>query len=220
VARKKILTEADWLSARAPGRLLDRLRDASKRKLRLLACACARQVWDRLEDVRSREAVLAAEGYADGLLGRKGLIKFRDEAFHVGVGTRGRAYLAWVVSWTESIEPDFLDWTVAQRATQAAPGAGVKQTAVCALIREVFGNPYRPPVIPAGWLQWNGGTVAALGRTIYDERSFTHLPVLADALEEAGCDDADLLAHCRRPDGHVRGCWALDAVRSADGGPS
>jgi hypothetical protein len=62
------------------------------------------------------------------------------------------------------------------------------------------------------WLAWNGGTVPALARAIYAERAFDRLPILADALEEAGCTDAALLAHCRGPGPHVRGCWAIDLI--------
>jgi hypothetical protein len=81
------------------------------------------------------------------------------------------------------------------------------------MFRDVFGNPFRPapPVAPA-WLAWNGAIVANLARAIYEERAFERLPVLADALEDTGCADADLLAHCRGPVPHVRGCWALDLV--------
>ena len=62
------------------------------------------------------------------------------------------------------------------------------------------------------WLSWNGGTVAGLARSVYDERRFADLPILADALEEAGCDNAELLTHLRGPGPHVRGCWALDLL--------
>src|SRR5262249_3116216 len=66
------------------------------------------------------------------------------------------------------------------------------------LVRDVFGNPFRLlPQIEAGWLSWNDGTVLTLARTIYQQESFDLLPVLADALEEAGCADADLLGHLR-----------------------
>ena len=59
-------------------------------------------------------------------------------------------------------------------------------------------------------LRWNGGTLTGLARTIYEGRRFAELPILADALEDAGCDDDDLLAHCRGGGEHVRGCWVLD----------
>ncbi len=80
------------------------------------------------------------------------------------------------------------------------------------LLRDVFGNPFRPATVSAAWLAWNGGTVPRLAQGIYDERAFERMPVLADALEEAGCTDADVLEHCRRQEVHVRGCWLLDAL--------
>ena len=63
---------------------------------------------------------------------------------------------------------------------------------------------------------WNGRTVPRLARALYEERAFDRLPILADALEDAGCHHADLLAHCRGPGPHVRGCWVLDLVRFVD----
>src|SRR5262249_49758118 len=80
------------------------------------------------------------------------------------------------------------------------------------ILREIFGNPFRPPAIDPAWLRWNDGTVPRLARVIYDERSFETLPVLADALEDAGCPDVALLQHCRSGAGHFRGCWAIDAI--------
>jgi hypothetical protein len=82
----------------------------------------------------------------------------------------------------------------------------------CDLLRDVFGNPFRPAEVSPAWLEWNGGTVRSVARAIYDERAFGRLPVLADALEEAGCTDADLLAHCRSGGPHARGCWVVDAL--------
>jgi hypothetical protein len=62
------------------------------------------------------------------------------------------------------------------------------------------------------WLAWKGGTVPSLARAVYDERRFEDLPILADALEEAGCTDGDILGHLRGPGPHCRGCWALDLI--------
>jgi hypothetical protein len=82
----------------------------------------------------------------------------------------------------------------------------------CDLLRELFGNPFRPPTFDPAWLGWNGNTVARLARAAYDEYAFDQLPILADALEDAGCSDAAILAHCRGPNGHVRGCWVVDGL--------
>ena len=81
------------------------------------------------------------------------------------------------------------------------------------LLRDVFGPlPFRDVPVAPSWLTWNGGTVPRLARAIYDERAFDRLPVLADALEEAGCTNAEVLGHCREPGPHVRGCWVPDLL--------
>jgi hypothetical protein len=84
---------------------------------------------------------------------------------------------------------------------------------LCALIRDIFGNPYRQPaVVDSSWLAWNGGTIPNLARTMYASKRFRDLPILGDALEEAGCTDERVLAHCRGPGPHVRACWVVDWV--------
>jgi hypothetical protein len=79
-------------------------------------------------------------------------------------------------------------------------------------LRDIVGNPFRPTAVEPAWLTWNGGMVTTLARTIYDEHAFDRLPILADALEDACCDDAAILAHCRGPGPHVRGCWVVDLL--------
>src|SRR5262249_43105057 len=77
------------------------------------------------------------------------------------------------------------------------------------LLRDIIGNPFRPVALDPSWLT---PVVQAVAQVIYDERQFADLPVLADALEDAGCDNRDLLDHCREPGEHVRGCWSVDLV--------
>lgn len=79
-------------------------------------------------------------------------------------------------------------------------------------MRDIFGNPFRPVTIDSAWLAWNDGIVVQLAQGIYEERAFDRLPILADALEDSGCLDADILNHCRQPAEHVRGCWANDLL--------
>jgi hypothetical protein len=76
----------------------------------------------------------------------------------------------------------------------------------------VFGNPFRPVALDPAWLAWNDGAVRKMAQALYDERAFDRLPLLADALEDAGCTNADILAHCRQPRPHVKGCWVVDLV--------
>jgi hypothetical protein len=88
-----------------------------------------------------------------------------------------------------------------------------EQIAQVALLRDIFGNPFRPaPPFTPTVLAWNDGTARGLARAIYDESAFDRLPILADALEEAGCTNPDMLAHCRRAGPHVRGCWLVDMI--------
>jgi hypothetical protein len=75
--------------------------------------------------------------------------------------------------------------------------------------RDIFGNPFRPVAFADSW---RSETVVALAAGIYAERAFDRMPILADALEEAGCDHADVLSHCRGPGPHVRGCWVVDGL--------
>ncbi len=72
--------------------------------------------------------------------------------------------------------------------------------------------PFRSMSINPMRLTWNGGTVVKLAQGIYDDHAFDRLPILADALEEVGCHDADILGHCRHPGPHVRGCWVVDLL--------
>ncbi|OAI54376.1 hypothetical protein AYO44_03650 [Planctomycetaceae bacterium SCGC AG-212-F19] len=77
------------------------------------------------------------------------------------------------------------------------------------LLRDVFGNPFRRvKVDPA----WRTSTVVALAEPIFAERAFDQMPVLGDALEDAGCIDTEVLAHCRAGGEHVRGCWVVDLL--------
>jgi hypothetical protein len=94
-----------------------------------------------------------------------------------------------------------------------------EQAGQCALLRCIFGNPFRPVTVNPAWLAWNGGTVFKLAQAAYENRDLpsghldtSRLSILADALEEAGCSDADLLAHLRGPGPHCRGCWAVDLI--------
>jgi ssDNA-binding Zn-finger/Zn-ribbon topoisomerase 1 len=81
------------------------------------------------------------------------------------------------------------------------------------LLRDIFRNPFRPfPGIHPSWQTWQNSTIPALAQSLYDDRAFDRLPVLADALEEAGCQDAEILTHCRQPGVHARGCWVVDLL--------
>jgi hypothetical protein len=115
----------------------------------------------------------------------------------------------------EQARPKVDSWKAQSQAHRAWSSAEVRERGRQAdLLREIFGSlTFRPsPPLPPAILAWNTGTVAKLAQAIYGERAFDRLPILADALEDAGCHDAAILAHCRGPGPHVRGCWCLDVL--------
>jgi hypothetical protein len=77
------------------------------------------------------------------------------------------------------------------------------------ILRDIFGNPFRPVTIDPSWLT---STVKQLAQAIYTDLVFERLPILSDALEDAGCNNQDILNHCRQPADHVRGCWVVDLL--------
>jgi hypothetical protein len=97
--------------------------------------------------------------------------------------------------------PDDLTWLTPDRAAEAAAQA--------ALLRDIFGNPFRTVTLDPSWLT---STVVALAAGIDAESAFDRLPILAVALQDAGCDSAEVLDHCRDEGPHVRGCWVVALV--------
>jgi hypothetical protein len=183
---------------------------ASDRKMRLFACAACRQVWGRLADRRSRRAVEVAEKYADGETSRRALRR-AQLAMEVHVEASPEECQAW-----DCCEPD----------AAAAAGHCLRPYPILApavqvtLLRDIFGDPFRAPApLPPAVLAWNDGTVKRIAEGVYQERQLPagmfdtgRLAILADALLDAGCDNEELLAHCRSAGPHVRGCWAIDAI--------
>ncbi|MBP3956589.1 hypothetical protein J8F10_15045 [Gemmata sp. G18] len=80
---------------------------------------------------------------------------------------------------------------------------------MASLFRDIFGNPFRPVAVESSWLT---SDVRPLAEGIYQDRAFDRMPILADALQDAGCDNDDILNHCRQPGEHVRGCWVVDML--------
>jgi hypothetical protein len=210
---------------------------ASDRKLRLFVAACCRRVWHLLTDDRSRGAVEAQERYADGAapahelraaqsaalaaaesdesVGAPASAKFAAAEAGFGAPARGRA--------RATLEAEAGAYDAAKFAAEAAgldgpgrdrpggwhAGRDAEQGAQGDLLRDLFGNPFRPGSADPSWLT---PTAVALAQTIYADRAFDRLPLLADALMDAGCDSEDILTHCRSAGPHVRGCWVVDLV--------
>jgi hypothetical protein len=205
------MTEVEWLACTDPRPMLEYLGgQASDRRLRLFAVACCRRIWHLLADVRSRGAVEVAERYADGRAGDEQLRAASAEAASVGIGFGVQfspANAAHFAAQPGRVHPDRCAMFAARAAADPAEPA-----AQASLIRCLWGNPFRRAAVAPSLLSWNDGTVAHLAQGIYEDRAFDRLPVLADALEEAGCADPAILGHCRQPGEHVRGCWVADAL--------
>jgi hypothetical protein len=233
------MNQKQWVNCTDPEKLLKFLRGkASDRKLRLLACACVRRVWEILTP-KSRAALEASERYADKAAGRRELTAARrdaiveadrmaaaaDATMNPNEGQwdpeEAAAAQANAAEATRLCLVPVADTDLVGQVTRSmfyalvqwhdSPGGDPDQ-AHCDLLREVFGNPFRIPVIERPWLKWNDGTVPRLAQAVYDERNFDLLPVLADALEDAGCAEAAILDHLRDLRPHVRGCWMVDLL--------
>jgi hypothetical protein len=96
--------------------------------------------------------------------------------------------------------------------TRARFSDGQRDQLLHLLLRDIVGNPFRLVTVDTAWLENNDKCVVRLAQAIYAGRAFDRLPILADALEDAGCTDAAILEHCRGPGPHVRGCWVVDLL--------
>jgi hypothetical protein len=146
---------------------------------------------------------------------------FRDAAFAAfrDVNWARNALLAkaWDSSWEGERAAAGEEVLAAAEDAVGVSATTVAKATQTRLFRDLFGNPFRPIIISPAVLAWNDGVVVRLAQAAYNQR---HLPtgkldnvrlaVLADALEEAGCTDADIRGHLRGPGPHVRGCWAVD----------
>ena len=206
------MTETEWLETNDTQEMVPVIATHSERRLRLLACAVCASFEKYISDQRAREAVEASCLYADGLISAD---EFESasaaasdaytEAFRADIQpARSVALYACELAATAGIE----DWHL--QDIFRAGGELTSDSDVAFWIREIVGNPFRDAECAD---EWRTDTVLAVARRAYDAREFGALPVLADALQDAGCDSADLLDHLRDPHAeHVRGCWALDLV--------
>ena len=214
------MTGAEWLACENPNHALSLLRAVgvrSRRKDRLAAVAGLRHFWSDLS-AEQRRAVTAAERYADGEIR---FPELRAAAARAGSGASGRLPDA-AARVTDRVAADAL-WMTAVLYLPVVFGGPVytdppfqdarayadQGRPMMAILRCSFGNPFRPVTADPRWLS---STAVTLARTIYEGRAFDRLPILADALEEAGCDVSALLDHCRGDGPHVRGCWVVDLL--------
>jgi hypothetical protein len=227
------MTEDEWLACDEPVRLLSHLnRPAGDRKLLLYGVACCRAHEHLLQSDASRNAVDWAERFADGEVQRD------DEYDRLDWASEGAAFRC-EQSKTREDSPDWMDEvevalhfrgriTEPERSSvRAAYFANALMThdthdpfdptfsnyaslLLLPFLRDIFGNPFRPVAFAP---EWRTDTAVALAKQMYDSREFGAMPILADALQDAGCDNADILSHCRDTSlTHVRGCWVTDLV--------
>jgi hypothetical protein len=211
------MTPAHWLAHEKTMTLLKSLRSRSTdRKLRLFACACGRRVehlgyrggtadsFDACRDA-DRRAIEVAEQVADGLRPTADLIAASRP---LATGSIGR-FVTRSAAKTAAAEVVNLLYLLAIPPHEAKTAKKLlKLLGQVELLREIFGD--IRPVRFSG--QWRTSTAVALAHQMYESLDFSAMPILADALQDAGCDSAEILDHCRGPGPHVRGCWVVDLV--------
>lgn len=249
------MTSAEWLNSNDPQPMLDfLLGKAEDRKLRLFACACCRRIWDRMSD-NSKAAVREAERCADGEITVVEMMVAAGHAYCPDDNSDGDALWLATSQWSAWRAAMDDAWTAAGRegimGTADRNNNNNQQFAEerseqARLLRDIFGNPFPPPVpwkkrflgtaggvmkllagspnwVPSRTAQkgfptftadpaWLTSTVVAIAQGMYESRDFSAMPILADALQDAGCEDDDVLKHSRSDTPHVRGCFVVDLI--------
>jgi hypothetical protein len=204
----------DLPTQEARDQILAFLQCPSTRKLRLFACWCCRRIWNELIDVRSRSAVELTERFVDGLATQEELSAANLSAITARNVIRGNhirriaanaACSASVFEITEAASES----AVVVNSLEDIPVFEDARVEHAHLLRCIFGNPFRPVALDP---EWHNSTVVQLAQGIYADRAFDRLPILADALQDAGCDHPDVLTHCRSTGPHARGCWVVDLI--------
>jgi hypothetical protein len=215
------MTEAEWLTWVNAEPMLRGLADSfGGDKLRLFGCVVYRRVWNLLDDdlrclleateewavsdISLDQWQLAWNRYLKCLPGPRA----PDDAQAIrSIVTSTYSYVLSAV-WHAA-------WRVRRRAVLQASDNTNKQLDKAekkwqsVVLRDLYGNPFRPVTFSPDWYT---DTVVTLARQMYETRDFSAMPILADALQDAGCDSEDILSHCRGEGPHVRGCWVVDLV--------
>ena len=181
------------------------------RQWRLFACACVRRI-EGVTRGSNGGAIDLAERFADGKATAHQLASARYS------GRFQPRNAAWAVCWNPDKDPTSMadraiNWVTGLLGEGPIWGMSVRaRAAYTALFDDIAGHLIEPAPFDPLWLAWNDGTVRHLAGAIYDERAWGNMPILADALEDAGCQDERILAHCRGDGPHVRGCWVVDRL--------
>jgi hypothetical protein len=192
--------------------------------------ACCRRIYHLFEDERSRHALAVAEQLADGLASESQRAVAAEQARLVDPSEENDAAFAALMAvdvnsprnhpdavWGLAVEaersvayadPRLVECQIKNGATRYFPVIEILN-AHCELLRDIFGSQFHHGAIDR---KWRSHEVRRIAIDIYTRRDFDQMPVLGQALEAAGCSDPPLLAHCREPSRHVRGCWVLDLL--------
>jgi len=176
------MTEAEWLAATDPRLLLNFLDGKSSNRKLHMFSLACWSAWPWQPD-ESGEYLRKFEQYADALITREEYASYAEE---------------------DIVEP----WQGAWLAIRFSE-KHLEAHRHVSFIRDIFGNPFRPVTFLP---EWRTSTVLSLARGIYSDRAFDRMPILADALKDAGCDNEELLNHCRAETVHTRGCFAIDLI--------
>lgn len=233
LARGRAVTEEEWLACENTMPMLKFLREKKwgrrpwARKRRLFSIACCRRIEHQIPE-EGRQVLDTAERYADhaatddelGVARRQAdlmcdrtvnsygpdndianfVLRTTEEREHFQrPRSESRDPADWIASWV----------AVLLAGGESSPTLAREGIAMAGLLRCVIGNPFRTTTVNSSWLT---STVRSLATGIYAEKAFDRLPILADALQDAGCDDADALGHLRSPGPHAKGCWVVDLV--------
>jgi hypothetical protein len=213
------MNDVEWRSSFEPWIMLHTLHRSgpSERKVRLFNAAICRRFWDYLPEA-SRSIILESELLADGLVKANDAQELCDRANKVVHELFDQRYPTKLYPSNDvriqrdaaaavcyAVLPNEL-WGAVAYFWELKPSEKQHHSNI---IRDVFGNLFRVVTVQPSGLATK---VVSLAQTIYDDRAFDRMPILGDAIEETGCDNTDILDHCRSQAEHVRGCWALDAL--------
>lgn len=231
------LSDSTRLSVK--GMCLEHFLGTSKRRARLFACACCRRVWHLIQSEAARRIVELAEVYADGGVPFEKLRALDDPMYFSDLQDRlyGEVQPRLSVLAFEATEAamslaqptfdlvsagsvaeetaknpseDFFPSPELRRRVPWGLASDVGESAkVGKFLRDIFGNPFRPVSFEPAWRTED---TVGIAYKMYDERDFSPMSILADALQDAGCEEKVILSHCRGPGPHVRGCWVVDLI--------
>jgi hypothetical protein len=221
------MDEQVWLAAVDPTAMLTAIRArVTDRKGRLFGCACCRRVWHIYDSVE-RNVVEVAERLADGTATNSerraaAVAATQRQRYGPALSVAVEAFFAGERG-AECAANEHARTLVGPSPTYALGVAAVEQyqrelsrvsalerAANVPMLRDIFGNPFRPVSFSP---DWRTDTAVVLAKRMYESREFSAMPILADALQDAGCDSDDVLTHCRDANAtHVRGCWVVDLV--------